>query len=231
MIVSIHQPCYFPWLGLLHKIYASQVFLLMDEVQLSDSAYQNRTQLLTNSGKEKFLTIPIEKKGYQSKSMREIMIANSQWGADHWNFISNNYKTHEHFNAIANDIELVLTREGSSLVDVLIYSMKVLIAFFDINIQVIRQSELDYDRSKRKSALVIELLKTVNASCYLSGVGAKAYQLDADFHHAGIELRYQEFKHPEYPQKNSASFIPGMSAMDLLMNLGANESAKLLRTI
>ncbi len=231
MIVTIHQPCYFPWLGLLHKIHSSQVFMVMDEVQLSDSAFQNRTQLLSNIGKERFLTIPIEKKGYQSKFISEIVIADPQWTTDHWNFISNNYKSHVHFAAIANEIELALKSKTKMLVDVLIHSMKILIEFLDINVQVIRQSELDYDRSKRKSELVIELLRAAGASCYISGTGAKDYQNELDFQKAGIELRYQEFKHPIYSQKNTNEFIPGMSAIDLLMNLGAHESAKLLRTI
>jgi len=101
----------------------------------------------------------------------------------------------------------------------------------EIDLKVIKQSDLDYDRSKRKSDLIIELLNAAGASCYISGTGAKDYQNELDFHKAGIELRYQEFKHPIYSQKNTNGFIPGMSAIDLLMNLGANESAKLLRTV
>jgi hypothetical protein len=231
MIVTIHQPCYLPWLGLMQKIHLSEIFVLMDEVQLSDSAFQNRTQLLSNNGKGKFLTLPIEKKGYQSKPMSEILIANPRWAIDHWNFISNNYKSHAYFNEIASEIELLLDQKTQLLVDVLIRSMKISNAFFDINVRFIRQSELDYDRSKRKSELVVELLKAVGASCYVSGIGAKAYQNDADFENAGIELRYQDFKHPVYSQKNATEFIPGMSAIDVLMNLGASESAKLLRAI
>jgi len=231
MIVSIHQPCYLPWLGLIHKIHSSEIFVLMDEVQLSDSAFQNRTQLLSNNGNKKYLTIPIEKKGYQSKRISNILIANPQWAIDHWNFISNNYKSHVHFNEITSAIELLFSQKSQSLVDILIQSMQISLVFFDVNVRLIRQSELDYDRSTRKSELVMELLKAVGASCYISGTGAKDYQNELDFQKAGIELRYQEFKHPVYSQKNSTEFIPGMSAIDLLMNLGAHESAKLLRTI
>ena len=231
MIVSIHQPCYFPWLGLLHKIHSSQVFLLMDEVQLSDSAYQNRTQLLANNGKEKFLTIPIQKKGYQSKPMSEILIASPHWSIDHQNFISNNYKAHTNFAAISSEIQIVFEDSSLSLVDILSHSMQKLFSLFDIKVKLVRQSQLNYDRSKRKSELVIELLKAVNASCYISGTGAKAYQNDADFANAGIELKYQEFKHPVYPQKNTIQFVPGMSAIDMLMNIGPSASAQLLRTV
>ena len=59
MIVSIHQPSYFPWLGWLHKVNNSDVFIMMDEVQLSDSAYQHRNIFLDKEGNEKYLNIGI----------------------------------------------------------------------------------------------------------------------------------------------------------------------------
>ncbi|HEY3277770.1 MAG TPA: WbqC family protein, partial [Syntrophorhabdaceae bacterium] len=61
MILSIHQPSYFPWLGLLDKIAKSDVYMVMDEVQLTDAAYQHRNIFLTADGKIKYLTIPFKK--------------------------------------------------------------------------------------------------------------------------------------------------------------------------
>lgn len=62
MITAIHQPSYFPWLGWMDKINKCDQFILMDEVQLSDRAYQHRNLFLTNTGQQKFLTIGIQKK-------------------------------------------------------------------------------------------------------------------------------------------------------------------------
>ena len=50
MITAIHQPSYFPWLGWMDKINKCDQFILMDEVQLSDRAYQHRNLFLTNTG-------------------------------------------------------------------------------------------------------------------------------------------------------------------------------------
>ena len=64
MILSIHQPSYFPWLGLLDKIVKSDVYMIMDEIQLTDGAYQHRNVFLTADGKVKYLTIPFNKRDY-----------------------------------------------------------------------------------------------------------------------------------------------------------------------
>src|ERR1017187_8537694 len=106
MILSIHQPSYFPWLGMLDKIRKSNVFIIMDEVQLSDSAYQHRNLLLTADGKTKFLTIPFVKKDYLKRPFREIRIASADWRTKHSNFIWNTYRGHLHANEIMPGLEL-----------------------------------------------------------------------------------------------------------------------------
>ena len=59
---------------MLDKVGNSDVYMIMDEVQLSDSAYQHRNLLLTADGREKFLTIPLVKKEYLKIPLREIQI-------------------------------------------------------------------------------------------------------------------------------------------------------------
>jgi hypothetical protein len=54
----------------------------------------------------------------------------------------------------------------------------------------------------------------------LCGGGAEGYQENEKFSRAGVELIYQNFKHPVYPQINSHEFIPGLSIVDALMNCG-----------
>ena len=48
--------------------------------------------------------------------------------------------------------------------------------------------------------------------------GSRAYLDRAAFAHAGVELKFQEFTHPVYPQRGPAPFIAGLSAVDLLFN-------------
>ena len=91
-VVSAHQPSYFPWLGLLHKITSSDVYVLMDDVQLADRNYQHRNLFLRRDGIPRLLTLPISKKGLRKKTIRELPLANSEWQTDHLNFLSHSYR-------------------------------------------------------------------------------------------------------------------------------------------
>lgn len=226
---SIHQPCYFPWLGLLHKIAKSDTLIVLDEVQLSDSAYQHRNQFLTMDGKVKYLTIPFIKHNYLALPFKELKIANETWAGDHKNFLLSNYKKHPYFDQIYPQIESILTSRSPYLIDAVMDSMRTSISLFGLSTQIIMQSQLNYDRSAKKGDLVIQLLKASKVNEYLSGHGALCYQDNAAFESEGIVLNYTDFTHPAYPQKNSLEFISGLSCLDLLFNVGIEQGRSLLQ--
>jgi len=227
MILSIHQPSYFPWLGMLDKIGKSDVFMIMDEVQLSDSAYQHRNLLLTADGKPKFLSIPFVKKDYLKKSFREVEIAPSDWRSRHLNFIKNTYGRHPFAREIMPPLEAFYAIEYRSLFDAVESSMRVSFDFFAIDTRVVLQSSVDYDRELRRGDLVVALARASGADCYLSGPGARAY-LDESAFNKGLRLRYNHFEHPTYPQRGLQEFQVGLACLDALFNLGVNGSRALL---
>ncbi|MBW2619625.1 MAG: WbqC family protein, partial [Deltaproteobacteria bacterium] len=53
-------------------------------------------------------------------------------------------------------------------------------------------------------------------SVYLTGTGSRDYLDGEMFESAGIELRWQEFEHPSYPQLHGP-FEPMLSVLDYLM--------------
>jgi hypothetical protein len=219
MVLSMHQPSYFPWLGMLDKIRNCDVFMVMDEAQLSDSAYQHRNLFPTADGKTRFLTIPFVKQGYLRKSFREIEIASSDWRPKHLDFIRNTYHKHPFASAVMPRIERFFATEFQLLGDAVIASMRLSFELFGINTRIILQSEMQYDRSLRRTDLVVALARAAGAQHYLSGVGAKAY-LDESAFSGGPTLRYNVFHHPRYPQHNLATFHPGLTCLDALFNLG-----------
>jgi hypothetical protein len=227
MILSIHQPCYFPWLGLLDKISKSDVFMVLDEVQLSDSLYQHRNLFARAEGLPKFLTIPIVKKGYRDKSFRDIPIASSDWRVRHLNFIWNSYRGHAFAEEVMPRVESYFFADYSSLCDAVVASMRLSFEFFGISSKVIFQSNMDYDRSVRRGELILALVRAAGATCYLSGAGAKAY-LDESVFSGDLSLRYNVFQHPVYPQKGALPFQEGLSCLDALFNLGIENARSLI---
>ena len=86
---------------------------------------------------------------------------------------------------------------------------------------------MQYDRMLRKGDLVLDLIKAAGADMYLSGSGARDY-LDETKFGSGIRLEYDVFRHPVYVQRGAPEFVPGLSGLDILFNLGINDARGLL---
>jgi WbqC-like protein family len=226
MILSIHQPSYFPWLGMLDKIRNSDVYMVMDEVRLSDSAYQHRNLLLTADGREKFLTIPLVKKDYLKIPLREIRIASQDWRSKHMNFIKQNYGRHPFAVEILPELEGFFSVNYERFIDAAVASMLLTFRFFRIAAKIVFQSDMSFDRSLRRGDLVAALARAAGADCYLSGTGARAYLDESAF--GDLTLRYSEFTHPCYAQYRLGRFCAGLSSLDALFNLGAEGARALL---
>lgn len=231
-IISIHQPSYFPWLGLIDKINKSEKYIYMDEVQLSDSSFQNRNIFLTNDFKIKFLNVNISKK-FREKKISDLTISNPNWYIEHKNFLTENYRKHDYFGEIITRLNVFFekNKQTDSLNTVLYNSMIWCFDILDIKTEVVRMSEMNYDRTKKASDLVKELVIASNYSTYLSGVGGKNYMNLSDFANSKIEVVFQEFKHPIYKQRNVAEFVQGLSVLDLLFNCGIDQSKEIIRNL
>jgi hypothetical protein len=227
MIVTAHQPGYFPWLGLLDKIARGDLYILMDEVQLADRAFQHRNIFMDVKGGIRFLTVDVLKKGYRGRPIRDMTVRGCDWQDRHEKFLQLNYGKCPHFEEVYEKIRFIFSKEYNRLQDVLADSMTVLFEMLDINTPVKLQSELPYDRTARKSGLILSLVGSVNATGYLCGQGARNYMKPEDFAMNGIQIVYHEFSHPVYPQRNAGKneFADGLSGLDMLFNIGI-ENAK-----
>ncbi|MFN9109903.1 MAG: WbqC family protein, partial [Bacteroidota bacterium] len=179
----------------------------------------------------KILTINIDKKEYRSKHIKDLKISNPKWGTEHLNFLRENYKNTKYFLEIFPFVEEVLEKQTDSLIEVLYDSMMLSLKLLDINCQVIRMSDIHYDKEKQKSDLILELLIKTNADVYLSGSGAKEYMNMEDFQKNNVEVHFQNFSHPQYQQINSKEFVSGLSSLDLLFNEGIQNSSQIVKNM
>jgi hypothetical protein len=89
----------------------------------------------------------------------------------------------------------------------------------DIRTPLVRTSTMG-PLAGQKSELVLNMCRAAGATVYLSGDGFSRHYLDQDaFRAAGVEVRFQDFKHPDYPQGRRNS-LHGLSVLDLLFNCG-----------
>ena len=62
MIVTIHQPIHFPYMGFFQKMELADIFVLLDDVQFSKNEFYNRNKFKNTSGIDEWFTVPVEKK-------------------------------------------------------------------------------------------------------------------------------------------------------------------------
>ena len=229
VIVAIHQPNFFPWLGFFNKIARSNLFILMDNVQYpkTGGTWTNRVAIIID-GQKHWLTVPIIRSFHGTQLVREIQINNSTpWRRKLLKSIEVNYHQAPCFKEIFPVIDRLVNNQPSSLADFNVHSIQQIMNLLQMDAsKLVLGSTLKCNG--KATDLLISMMKSVGGTAYLCGGGASGYQEDQLFERAGIELIFQNYQHPIYPQKNTKKFVPGLSIIDALMNVGPDGVAELL---
>jgi hypothetical protein len=223
MIVAAHQPAYLPWTGYLHKVARADLFVVMDDLQYEAQNFQNRNRLKVNNGVV-WLTVPLVR-GAQVDRICDKRIQNhsspkESWQRRSWKTFTTHYGRAPFFAHYAGELEEVYRRAWSSLLELDLHLMRLMLKWLDIKTPLVLASTLRL--SGEKTARIVQMCQRVGASVYLSGKGGSAGYLELDrFDRAGIEVAWQQFAHPVYPQRYPAlGFVPRLSALDMILNCG-----------
>jgi len=219
-ICAIHQPQFMPWLGYLDKINRADVFVFLDNVQFKKNEFQNRNKILVQ-GIAKWLTVPV--KFEFGDTLQEVLITDDpRWKKKCWQTVKQNYARAPYFEKYADGFQSLLNQDWPNLAACNQASVEWLTACFGIQTERVICSELptfDEDRTKR----LVEICQHLVADTYLSGAGARTYLELHQFEDAGIQVIFQDYTHPVYPQSSpikQAPFVSHLSAMDALFNAG-----------
>lgn len=216
MILTAHQPAFLPWLGYFDKIHSADKFIFLDSVQFEKNSFTNRNKIKTPQG-ELWLTVPVKAKGHTVNTLRNLEIdANANWKKKHLGAIHANYKKAKRFHALYPALEDLYSREYSLISDLCFDQIQFWMSQLRLDRPLIKSSSLGITSSN--SDLILDLCRRCSATKYISGAQGRNYLKEADFRREGIEITYQDYRHPEYAQLWGGEFLPGMSILDFLMN-------------
>ena len=184
----------------------------------------NRNKIKTNDG-DIWLTLPVLRKGHRELKTTEIKINNSiNWQKKHLHSISINYKKAEYFDEYYPFFEEVYTKKWDTLTEITEYMLRWFLKKLEINVNFLKASDLKFEG--KKSELVLDMCKKMNATTYIFGELGKNYADTKEFDSSKIKTIFQEYKHPKYSPING-EFISNLSIIDLLFNHGS-ESFRIL---
>ena len=216
-VVCVHQPDFIPWIGFFHRLLKSNIFVMLDNVQLLRQGWHNRDKIKTASA-TMWLTVPIKWKGNFKQLINEAEIDNSQsWRQKHLKTLHFWYKKSPYFDTYFPQIEEIYSRGQQKLVELNIDLLEFLLQAFEIEVKTLFASSLNV--TGKSTGLMVEIVKAVGGDTYLSGIGAKDYLDVQKFEQVGLKVIWQAFEHPVYPQLHG-EFIPNLSSLDFLFNCG-----------
>jgi len=217
----ILQPSYIPWRGYFHQIYKSDLFVFYDDVQYDKEGWRNRNIIKTSQGTQ-WLTIPVHTKGVveENINIKDIEICwDKPWNEHHLKGIQFAYSKAPYFNKFKKFFETLYQKQPRLLADFTI----------ETSIQIAEMlgiSKVEYKRSSEikgiegeKTDRIIQILKSVGATHYISGPSARNYLEEDKFRKNDILLEYMDYDYPEYPQLYPP-YDPQVSIVDLIFMTG-----------
>lgn len=228
MILGIHQPHFFPWLGYFDKMAKSDVFVLLDQVQMEKGSYMYRNRILDQRGNICYLTISADKHGFLERPFNQIRVKDTNiWIPKHLHSIEQAYGRTAHFDEVWPLVKEIYEVPPETICQFDIRTIRLLAEILGIQTRLIMQSELSNVAPGKKNDLVLNICKAIGADGYLSGNGARKYTDEQPFLEAGITLQYQSLSVPEYRQQVTQEFIGGLSMLDMLFCIGIEETRRI----
>ncbi len=216
--VAIHQPNFMPWLGYFYKIWQSDTFIFLDDVQFikTGSNYTNRVSINV-SGKSNYLTIPI-KRGSGVQNINQTQFLNEKWKKKFIGTLQANYAKAPYFNENRQFIYELINFKADNLAD---YNIHFITAISKkLNFNTTFQKSSTFKLQTESTERLIELIKAVKADRYLSGEGGDNYQEHQRYKEEKIELIYNKMPSFNYQQPKTETFIGGLSIIDAIFNIG-----------
>lgn len=223
-VFSCHQPDLFPWIGFFVKLAKSDKFVLLDHVTSNPKDPQNwiRRVKVIGPGVEgdQWLSLPVNK--VQSRGGRGVPILDWQYNrlSPAWSkaeaLLMNLYRHHPFVHDVLPLLEQFFS-DDSRLSEANFSFIQGVLKLLAIDVEIHRSS--DFGLLTASNQMLVDCAVYAGSDSYLSGEGSAAYIDPAIFESAGVTLMFNRFRPRPYSQV-SRDFVPGLTIIDLLANLG-----------
>lgn len=218
MRVVISQSMLFPWVGLLEQVRLAEVFVHYDDVQYSKGSFVNRVQLKTAEGMV-WMTVPLLDLHLGQRIADVRLIPADRWVPRHLELLERSFDGAPHADdalALARD---VYGQGHERLGGLAKASLMALVRYFglDRGRRFVDVESLGIGgRSDRR---VLDVVKRLDGTTYVTGHGAARYLDHRRFDAAGVQVAYMSYRCKPYAQAHGA-FTPYVSGLDLVASCG-----------
>jgi hypothetical protein len=230
LAVAMMQPTFLPWAGYFAMMDAADCFVLLDDFQFQRKSYHQRNRLFVGGERVGWTTVPVEhSSGSDHPMLCDIQPVLTQRFRDKLEgSLSHNYGFSDYFAEVSTAVLGVIERDWASLADLNIALIEELARMLGISTPLVRSSPLE--TSGVRSDRVADLLHKVHATAFLAAAGAEEFMReDRVFPLADVLTLFQDYSPHPYQQRHSDVFVPYLSVLDMLFQIGPVQSREVMR--
>ncbi len=227
MRVAMMQPTFLPWLGYFELMFNVDVFVFLDDFQFVTGSWHQRNRLFLNKNVAGWVTVPVRKKGEFGQKINEVQFRDDKpWRKKMWKGIQENYGKAAYFEEYAPVFQKILLGKQDNLAALNIELCRVMASILGCSCKFKMSSELNGVGAR--SFVVKDLLEKLGANVFYQAQGAFAYMRDDGvFPLSDVKVFFQDAIPKPYRQIRSKNFVPYLSTLDALFNIGADATRKM----
>lgn len=212
------QPYFVPYIGYLQLMAAVDRFVLFDDVSFINRGWINRNRILVG-GREHLVTIPL-RAASQNQLINQIALGDdTSWRGKLLKTLEQSYRKAPFYAETMPLVQDILGCPDTMLAPYLRHSLSALHAWMNLPCQLVASSA-HYDNQHLKGAQrILDICRQEQAGIYVNAPGGKDLYAPDDFAATGVQLRFLKPRLDDYAQ-GGATFIPGLSIIDVLMHQG-----------
>ena len=220
---AVMQPYLFPYIGYLNLVWASESFVFYDDVNFIKKGWINRNIVMMDGLKFPF-SIPLVKPS-QNKLIKDTLILDLEsFKSKFVKQIYYAYKGSKYFETGMEYVESTLKEDFCSIAELAQYSVTNFFSMIRVE-KVFYSSSISFPNigGLNRSDRLIQITKQLGSNCYLNSIGGINLYSGEYFQSHNIALSFLMPKIRPYSQHKNLDFLPGLSLIDIIMNLCSDE--------
>lgn len=215
------QPYFFPYIGYLSLIAASDKFILFDTAQYIRHGWVNRNRILKPSKDDwQYITAPLEKHQRETP-ISEIYVRQDGWERKMLAQLQHYRKRSKYYAETIRIVEETLMSDypDARITHRIAKSLELICQYIELplNLSVFTEMDLQIAPAAEPDEWALNICKAMGATGYVNPEGGLDFFDVKKYEDADVAINFIRNNLTAYPQSNN-QFIPGLSIIDVLMN-------------
>lgn len=225
--VAIMQPTLMPWLGYFALMDTADTFIYLDDVKYVKRSWQSRNRIKSIQG-ELMLSLSVEKDTTRA-AINKVKLAEPKNHQKFMKSLAVNLGKAPYFDLTEHIVESAYRESQGFLSRFTIGIINQIALVSGITTERVLASSLTIEKQEKASRL-LAFCRHYSADNYLSPLGSYAYLSQHNpFSNSGVDLFFQNYDHPEYPQC-FGEFTAYLACVDALSWVGPDDFLPLIRS-